>query len=392
MKGLKRNMTMNNKQNGAVSLFVVVFTTLLITIITIGFVSLMIKDQQDASATDLSQSAYDSAQSGVEDAKRAIARYRDICNSGGDCSAAADEINSQTCNAAVEKLSDVKASNNEVAIQANGTSNTLNQAYTCTKINLNTNDYLGKLSTNESNIIPLTGESAFDTIQVEWFDSNNLDSTNGFNIDLQKTTSTELPLLPQTSWKPNTPAILQTQLMQVSSNGFKLSDFDNTNASSQSNANTLFLYPVGNTGTANSTIDEREFVNRDIRKTAVGSPLPISCSGSLISGGYACSAKLKLPVPINGGDRSAYLRLSALYNSSNYRITLLNGTVPVKFSGVQPEIDSTGRASDLFRRVVSRVVMFDANFAYPDVMVTGNVCKNFVVTADTKDYKNDCNP
>jgi hypothetical protein len=88
--------------------------------------------------------------------------------------------------------------------------------------------------------------------------------------------------------------------------------------------------------------------------------------------------------------RTAFLHLSALYNQAHYKIQLEDSTgAVVQFANVQPEVDSTGRANDLFRRTVSRVEL-SGDFSYPnaEIDITGNLCKNFSVTTRINDYKN----
>ncbi len=378
------------KQHGEVSLFVVIFSALLITIVTVSFIRLMIQSQQQATATDLSQSAYDSAQVGVEDAKRALIRYQSICNSGGDCDQTKLDINSATCNEAVGKLTDVSAneSNNEVKVQTGG-ANALDQAYTCVKISTSTDDYLGTLAQDTSKFIPLLGVSDFDRIKVEWFTVKDLQNPASTTFSIPALTASTPPLLSQSIWATspgqNRPSIMRTQLIQFSNSGFKLSDFD-SNGPSGSNS-TLFLYPM------NFADMTRKFSD-NARLTPPNEPVRASCSSN-VANVYACSATIQLPVAVSSSDHSQYLNLTSLYKQSSFRVTLLNSTGGnVKFDGVQPSIDSTGRANDLFRRVQTRVELTNVNIPYPQaaINITGNFCKDFSITDQALDYLNNCIP
>lgn len=378
-----------NRQYGAVSLFVVVFAALLITVVTVSFVRIMVSDQQQASTTDLSQSAYDSAQAGVEDAKRALLRLQSACSTSGDpavCSTATADVNSLTCNDAVKTLDDVQAAaakskNGEINVQVGSTNNDLDQAYTCVKISMQTADYVGELVKDSSKLIPLVGVSNFDTVKIEWFSPSNL-AAPAVKAVIPTVAS---GVLLSSTWDSNQPPIMRAGLTQFANTGFTLTEFDSNTVNASNN--TLFLYP------SNAVIPDTTSFTSDSRKTPTGKPVRATCKDLSAGDEYACSAILSLPVA-SGVDHTQYLNLASLYNKTSYRVSLLNGALPVKFNGVQPSVDSTGRANDLFRRVETRVEMTDINFPYPNAAVdtTGNLCKDFTITDDTKDYVNRCTP
>jgi Tfp pilus assembly protein PilX len=408
-----------NRESGAVSLFVVIFFMLIVTVVTVSFVRLMINDERQSSDTDLSQSAYDSSQAGVEDAKRALLAYQKRCSADlAACPRYADNLSTTNCNEAVDKFLGVFSSpitapytpvpdgvTPEVKVQTtqsgSNTDATLNQAYTCVTIKLKTEDYVGNLDKdNPSKLVPLIGETAFDRVRVQWFNKDDLDpSTGSTSIDLLGVSAGK-PLVEKGSWPLSRPALMRAQLIQFADSFTPQSfdTFDNSDGATKANTATMFLYPTSETQAA---VGEKAFTSVDSRKTtALGDPSPktsdntpasIHCEPNLNAGGYACSADLVLPRAVGASDATdtAFLRLTALYNTTHFRVLLSNGpftdTGPstiVKFKDVQPEIDSTGRANDVFRRTLSRVDLYDTSFSYPEatVDVTGDFCKDFSVT------------
>jgi Tfp pilus assembly protein PilX len=388
-----------HSQTGAVSIFVVIFAMLLLTVVTTSFLRLMVSDQQRAINTDLSQSAYDSAQAGVEDAKRALIWYQERCaanpsecGEGGDITEALSSTNCNTGLRYAGVVSGLSDDTSEVLVQQSTSADvdaTLNQAYTCTTMQLITNDVVGSIPVGGSKILALRGVDAFTQVRVSWFSPENLESPSETVVLPTEASQSILPS--NDSWLRNRPPVLRTQLMQVGPE-FTLANFDATSgegADKQSNTNTLFLYPVRASG-GNTTAS---FTGRDNRKTTTdvntyptadspnNSPLPTLCQPDISAGQYSCSITLTLPNPIGAGDRTAFLRLSAFYNETNFRVQLM-GT---RFNAVQPIVDSTGRANDVFRRVESRVELYDSDFPYPDaaVDVSGDFCKDFSVT-DTR--------
>lgn len=172
---------------------------------------------------------------------------------------------------------------------------------------------------------------------------------------------------------------MRLQLLQFNKNaGFSFGDFDKTN----SNAS-LFLMPY-----SLPSLPDLDFKADSRVSGAV--PQPVSCDGNFKFSGYACSATITLPNPKGGSssDREAYLRVAGIYNLQNVTFRICLGSAcdgKVKFNGVQPEVDSTGRAGDYFRRVKSRVEFVGKDL--PDVNaavdIGGNLCKVFEVGDST---------
>lgn len=367
---------MSKNQRGAVSIFVVVFTALLITIVTVSFARLMLRDLQRASNNDLSQSAQDAALAGVEDAKRALAALPED----------GELPDLRSCNAIATVLGKAveDSENSEVRVGDNA----LQQAYTCVSVELKTDDYIGTLAADQVHMVPLKADGGrFDTVRVEWFSKEDMSGTGDVDLPGSGPTS-DLPA--PSGWPQNRPAVLETQLIQTDRT-FRLSQFDDKDDPNdgQSNTNTLFLYPKQRTNEENHTPTSLRFMN-DVRRSSTNDLSTVRCARSVASELYSCSTDISLPLPIDGGVASrsnAYLRLTARYNASHYRISMWQGGSLVQFNGVQPEVDSTGRASDLFRRVSARIETA-SNVVYPGAAVDihGNFCKTFRVTDRLQDY------
>lgn len=378
---------------GAVSIFVVIFSALLITTVVVGFIRLMIQNQQSATTADLSQSALDSAQAGVEDAKRALVRYRDYCLGSPGAAATHECIiidralqHGANCNTIQQAGIAGSPDDKEVLVRQdeNDADTALQQAYTCVKIQLNTTDYIGQMPASGSRMIPLKGTGDFNQVQIEWYSQADLKDSDSSDNEkhVALPTGTDLPKL--ANWAPNRPAMLRIQLIQFGGS-FALSDFDRKDDGA-SNAYTLFLNP-GDVGRESFSFTDDARLSR-----TTGALQQVACDRDFSTAStnrlYACKAMITLPNAIGQSDskRTAFLRMNSLYNeNTSFRVQLANNGSPVTFNSVQPIVDSTGRANDLFRRVQSRIELDNSTFPLPQAAldITTGVCKTFLVTDKT---------
>jgi Tfp pilus assembly protein PilX len=363
----------NNKrvaERGATALMIVVFSVLLLMTISVSFMRLVVQDQERTNNDELSRGAYDSSLAGVEDGKRVL----QACignNDAAACSAiAADECNT-IHSAKVLSASDSSSNTDEVMVQnSSGTDGGYDQAYSCVKIDRNTSDYQGSLSNDSSEVVPLQTVGSFTQVTVSWFKNPGA----GTAFDLNASPS---PLLPTaTKWAAvgkTRPPLLRVQLMQYNGQNFKLDDFDQSGGS-----NTLYLYP------SSVGLSVADF-SSDARRSKTNNLLiPVKCNPG-VGSQYICSATLTLPLPVGLpaaqiADRKAYLRVTSLYGDTDFTIQ----PVGTELQDVEPAIDSTGRAADVYRRVRARVQLVSPaeTELYPraTVDITHNFCKDFGVS------------
>ncbi len=383
------------QQRGSVSLFIVVFSALLIITMTTAFIRIMLQDQQQATANDLSRSALDSAYAGVEDAKRAIvAYYENNCDKDPNTTACSNLKNlsdptnvdgtgwTRNCDI-TEKTHVASLTHQEVLVNTAANDNQFNQAYTCVKVQLDPDSYVGKLKANTSTIIPLQVQDgqSFEKIKIEWYAQQD-----GSSVDVvTPTPSLPFPKSASASWPQNRPSVIRAQLLQYDKDdGFKLSDFDNAKYNS-----TLFLYPLKLSAENTTSSFGLESRRTD---SAAREPEYVQCLDFSPSDEYACRTTIAAPAPgSSSSNRIAYLNLIQVYSTpTTYRVTLLDASGDsVKFSGVQPVVDSTGRSNDLFRRVQSRITLGTAAAPDATVDITDKLCKTFTVT-DTSYVEGKC--
>lgn len=391
---------MQNKQSGIAAIFTVVFFTLLISVIILSFIKIVTQDQEQATNSDLSNSAYDSAEAGTEDAKRALKQYNQECievttpdavncakytnatNTGG--------LDGTQCNSFHSLTNVVNPSNvngSEVRVATNATDDSLDQAYTCLKVKLKTKDYVKTLSGNESDLIPLktVGDAPFNEIHLNWFDKEDNNKPKVENLPLGS--GFTLPV--KDGWPNDRPSILRAQIVAVPRDAGQV---DSTFIDNNSRA--VFLYP-NQAGT--NPIDIK--ANDIGRKTPKSSPVSAKCIEN--SPDYACKTVLNSFEP-GAGNYDYYLRVTPVYNNATFQVQLFNTasatpTEPILFNGVEPEVDSTGRANDVFRRIVSRVTFdggAEALSGGSGFDITQGICKAFSLadgyidpaTGDAKDY------
>ncbi|MBQ3432787.1 hypothetical protein IJG22_00610 [Candidatus Saccharibacteria bacterium] len=411
-------MSRREYKKGAASFYVVAFSTLILLIIVTSFTALVIAQITRSSNADLSQSAYDSALAGVEDAKLAYYNYQSCLAKGAsakqpnandplDC----DEIvyvmeNDDSCDKVAYILgreiygapdggSEVLIQESEADSNGIGGGNNMSQAYTCAKIQTVLKDYRSTLSSsNQMKVVKvkLDGVSAKDikTMRISWGADLGQSQLIYSNFDSNGVSFGSVGM----GLAPANPPTIAVTLIQARKD-FKLSEFD-TSVGNATNRGTVFLVPTDNeTQAAKSNAPTNEAVVENyIRAYADGvnkisvddftksnnrvsqnKPYGVYCSReNAMSSEFVCSAVLELPGAV-GGDRDDdnflvavtlpygkpvtdfALEFFCAEGASSCGTATGDGgeTNQASLKGMQIGVDATGRANDLFRRVETRL-------------------------------------
>ena len=408
-------LTTKTKRGGA-SMFIVMFTVVILSIITLSFTRLVLSEATKTSNTDLSQSAYDSALAGIEDAKIALLRYHACLDKGArstdntSCGklikAMQTGIKNKDCSTVEKVLGREQASDTHgVVIQETqksddpGNNTSMLQAYTCVTIQEDLDDYRTTLdSSSRLRIVPIRSDEIdnINRVRIRWFSSVNHQQLvkNGSDIsfcsndywnDNGKKTLKLFPFGGCNS-KQQAPTTITVRLIQTDEY-FDLSQLSVSKSDKRTDVGQITLVPTRTNGA--DTIKKEQW--GESANKGENQPVKINCTGV----DWMCEAYLELPNTWDNSetarsDANTYLLVSLPYGApeTDLSLQLYKDSSLYDFTGVQARIDSTGRANDLYRRIETRVELVDTYFAYPEFEITmtggagSNIKKTFYTTFD----------
>lgn len=395
-----KHMQHKTKQSGFVAILTVIFFTLLLTVISVGFLRLMIQEQNQALQDDLSKSAYQSAQAGVEDAKRAILHCASL--PPDDRESCEVYLHRSACpgfNASPNPFESIGIPTAGIGGSGVGSSEA-RQGYSCVIVTPDTRALNGKLELNTSSdarLLELRTVADYTRIRIKWhqFDNDNIPHIppEGTFVDIDgPPDSSGNPRFP--NWPSESglsaPALLRAKLIALPNTG----SFTLDPASNQVRVSDLFLYPSTRGNDARSVNVHKTTARYETKCIPAITPDPSNPTKDY--GGYACAMDvtfvdaLNNPVPQSA---HRYLLLQAMYRTAHYEVTAYNGTTQVLFAGVQPTIDATGYTGDVFRRVQVKVSFGTDSLATNAALDTGlGFCKDFRVGGEPGVFDNtNCN-
>ncbi len=412
-------------KKGAASFYIVAFSTLILVVIATSFATVIMSEISRTANDDLSQSAYDSALAGIEDAKVAYANYRRCKEAGVSAKApsSVDGTTKPTCGEIVWWVEQDTKQENRCAMVGHilgkipknsteevtiggiektgaGGETTTNQAYTCAIIDTDVRDYRTTLNEDKKTqtlraSMGTEDVNAADTIKIHWYSTAGQEKfkSNLLSAQLGQISSGRL-ILPKLSAGIVIPPMVELQIVQTPKT-FSLEDFDKV-GNNQTDRATLFLAPTNSETNAKNN-GENYIGVWNGSANIVSSTQVVKTNDHVVEnkaflvyckeeGDFYCDVEIKLPNVYPHGGNSArsnntfIISFSLPYQrpKTEFSIELCKGSecktpIPTntttgdesankKITNVQVALDVTGRANDLYRRVETRLESEDTTF------------------------------
>lgn len=319
--------TIKHNEQGIVAILVTMIIMIVLSLMVTGFAQLARREQRESLDRQLASQAFYAAESGINDARRAMANG--YVKDKDSCATTSDSVH----------LSDNKVSSDGVV------------SYSCLLIKQRLEETQNVISTEESRIIPMNAVTS---------DGSPVDITNFTIRWTAQGGGTSLPGRPVGEFPPvsawggaSTAGVLRVDIIPVNA----------LNAGAlESNMVTFFAYPTSGPG------------------SAVGP----GADGRVVGAG--CSNNNRCQISISGLStaRKYYVRLKAIYNAADVKMCLNSCNGLTLIQGAQAEIDVTGKANDVLKRIKVRVddVSETAGMDnFPEYVVTSknSICKRLEI-------------
>lgn len=341
------NLRHENADRGVVALITSIIVGLLLIVITAGAISLMGNELRNAADFDQSVKAFYAAEAGIEDT---LAKIRaDIL--------AGNQIDAKTACAPFSE-EDSNLSGDGVV------------SYTCQLIDTSSNTLVGELAAEEAVQIDLSGMPRYTHLFISWNQRGSSDPQSANPSTWQSQSGQTIPpSFPSGSaWVGNFPAVLETTLVQYPQSP----EFD----SSQIRSKTAVIKPSASGSTSPNTVITAHLSSG----TLPPNPINTRCVPNTSVGGYDCQASFSSFPDAN----HYFLRLLSRFGSTHYKIEAFNGLCgegcKVEIPDAFLSIDVTGKAGDVFRRVLLKIPLADQPKVNFVLLANDSICKVLEIT------------
>jgi hypothetical protein len=313
-----------SNQQGFASLVIGLVLVLVLALLTVGFAQLTRHEQQQSLGNALSTQAYYASESGINDAVKAI--------KSGTLTTSTPNVNTNNC----------------LTLPLPGTtSNVINTtdavSYSCVLLSLQTGDLqFGNVGVEGAETMVFNTTAPLSTLTVDW---GSADAHVNFNTPFPS-------FKPVNSWTAF-PGLLQ----------FSITPLTNpTRANLLNNSFMAYAYPKSGVGPNQ--------VNYSTAANAQGAIVSGQCAATNTP--YACKMTIR-NLPGAGGPY--LIHFLNFYDASNVDITGTTAAGAATFVGGQAQIDVTGKAQDVLKRLRVRVPL-DSNTNFANYALEAqNVCK-----------------